>query len=169
MRTCNQCKKEIPFTVVVDGKSRNLQRRKFCLECSPFGTHNTRKALNGDVPNNSFDKFIERACSKHGLTTFVLQKGGYRCKTCRNATVSDNRRKRKSRLVQLFGGKCTVCGYGKCDAALDFHHLDATQKEFGISKRGLTIAFEKLVEEAKKCTLLCCRCHRELENGLITI
>ena len=28
-------------TVIVDGVKKNLQRRKYCLECSPFGHHNT--------------------------------------------------------------------------------------------------------------------------------
>ena len=41
MITCQKCKKEFPFLVIVNGVRRNLSSRKFCLECSPFGQRNT--------------------------------------------------------------------------------------------------------------------------------
>jgi len=34
---CQNCNIEFNSKVVVDGKERNLQRRKYCLNCSPFG------------------------------------------------------------------------------------------------------------------------------------
>lgn len=44
MKICNKqgCQNEIPLTTEIDGRSVNLQRRKFCLSCSPFKSHNTR-------------------------------------------------------------------------------------------------------------------------------
>ena len=42
MRICKNCNKSFPFLIVVDGKIRNLGSRSFCLDCSPFGFHNTR-------------------------------------------------------------------------------------------------------------------------------
>jgi len=61
--------------------------------------------------------------------------------------------------------KCSVCGYSKCFAALDMHHLNPNDKEFIISNF-LRKAFTKenqqlLLREIGKCTVLCCRCHRE--------
>lgn len=44
--------------------------------------------------------------------------------------------------------------------ALEFHHLDPTQKDFGISKT-LTKSFKALTEETDKCILLCSNCHAE--------
>ena len=73
----------------------------------------------------------------------------------------------KARLVEGMGGKCVICGYSKCNAALEFHHIDPTQKEFGLgAARGSIVNWTKLVEEVKKCALLCCRCHREVHEGL---
>mgnify|MGYP006433691181 CR=1 FL=1 len=42
MPTCKKCNQKYPCWVEIDGKQRNLGTRKFCLDCSPFGSHNTR-------------------------------------------------------------------------------------------------------------------------------
>lgn len=47
--------------------------------------------------------------------------------------VKEYRRRTKQELVNYKGGKCQVCGYDKCNDALDFHHLDPTEKDFSIS------------------------------------
>ena len=79
-----------------------------------------------------------------------------------------NRRRKdvKLKLVSEMGGKCQICGYNKCPAALQFHHKNPEEKEFSIS--GYTINLNKLRDEAKKCILLCANCHAEVEfNGPI--
>lgn len=60
--------------------------------------------------------------------------------------------------MQAAGGRCAVCGYGDAAAALDFHHRDASTKEFSISK--FSGSWEPLVTESKKCDVLCANCHR---------
>ena len=67
------------------------------------------------------------------------------------------------------GGRCQLCGYGRYQGALQFHHLDPTTKEFAISRQGVTRAFAELREEAAKCILLCANCHAEVEAGLSTV
>jgi len=42
-KNCRKCGCSIQATIKIDGKSRNLCKRKFCLVCSPFGKHNTKK------------------------------------------------------------------------------------------------------------------------------
>ena len=44
----------------------------------------------------------------------------------------------KIKVVEYKGGKCEVCGYDKNYAVLEFHHLDPSQKDFGISQNGNT-------------------------------
>jgi hypothetical protein len=108
-------------------------------------------------------KYIEKECKKHGICRFVLEgRGYYRCTKCRSEAVSKKRRKIKEELVKYKGGKCEVCGYCKCIAALEFHHVDFTEKDFNISKDGLTRSVEKAKEEVDKCILICSNCHREL-------
>lgn len=65
-------------------------------------------------------------------------------------------------MVNYFGGKCTICGYNKYIGALEFHHLDSTEKDFRISGSGLS--FKKILVEAEKCILVCSNCHKELHN-----
>jgi hypothetical protein len=59
------------------------------------------------------------------------------------------RRREKVRLmaVSYKGGRCQVCDYDRCIEALEFHHLDPTQKDFGISHKGYT---EKLGEGERR-------------------
>ncbi len=84
--------------------------------------------------------------------------------------VKDWRKNTKERLVKAFGGKCVVCGYDRCSAALEFHHLDPSTKKFGIGDTRSTIKkWELIVEEAEKCVMLCAICHREFHEGLIEI
>ena len=78
---------------------------------------------------------------------------------------SDQRK--KQRLVNSLGGKCCICGYNKCLSALQFHHKNPEKKDFGISDNA-HIAFERALEEVKKCILVCSNCHREIHAGLIT-
>lgn len=56
------------------------------------------------------------------------------------------------------------CGYNKCLKALEFHHLDPSQKDFTISNDHFKL--KEAVEESKKCILLCSNCHKEFHVGL---
>ena len=78
--------------------------------------------------------------------------------------VKTRRQKIKRDLIEHMGGKCSVCGYNKCLAALEFHHLDPTQKEFAPSTNSKS--WDKILVEAEKCILVCANCHRELHNPL---
>jgi hypothetical protein len=50
--------------------------------------------------------------------------------------------------------------------ALEFHHLDPSEKDFGLAQRGITRAIADVRREAQKCVLLCANCHVEVERGL---
>lgn len=106
-------------------------------------------------------------CRRHGLTEFVLEgRGRYRCKRCRQEQVAEWRRRVKRKLVVDAGGRCLGCGYDRCLAALQFHHVDPGSKEFALSHRGLARSLEEVRREAAKCLLLCANCHAEVENGV---
>jgi predicted HNH restriction endonuclease len=80
--------------------------------------------------------------------------------------VAKRRKKMKAMAIEYKGGKCCVCGYDKCNSALDFHHLDEESKKFGLSVRGLTRSWEKTRTEIEKCILVCANCHREIHEGI---
>ena len=80
------------------------------------------------------------------------------------ASVDKRRKKNKELLVESKGGKCERCGYDKCIAALEFHHLDPSTKEFSLT--GNTYGLARQMKEAEKCILVCANCHREIHNGV---
>jgi hypothetical protein len=83
------------------------------------------------------------------------------CRKCSNLQTVERQRKLKQKAIDYLGGKCNKCGYDKCPAALDFHHLDPAEKDFTISQVSRTSWNDKLKAELDKCVLLCANCHRE--------
>lgn len=85
---------------------------------------------------------MEKICEKHNKKYEQYSNGGkYVCKKCCGERVSERRRQLKVLAVEYKGGKCKMCGYDKCISALEFHHLEPTQKDFSISKTGATLSF----------------------------
>jgi len=80
--------------------------------------------------------------------------------------VTRRKQKVKRMLVEEAGGRCAVCGYDRCIVNLTFHHVDRSQKSFGLSMN-TTKAIATYREEARKCVLVCANCHGEIEAGLV--
>lgn len=76
------------------------------------------------------------------------------------------RQRKRSMAYKYLGGRCLVCGYHKCQNALEFHHLYPKQKEFNIAN-GYNKSVRVIKKELDKCVLLCNRCHQEAEKGYI--
>lgn len=145
MPVCLQCSNDFPNRIEIDGKVRVLNRRKYCLDCSEFGQHNTR----------NFSK------SEPSIEHIRQQ-----------WTERTNRRRRnlKTKAIQYKGGKCCVCGYDSCDSALEFHHTDPSTKKFDLTSTILARkSWSEIQNELDKCILVCANHHREIEAGLCTI
>ena len=72
---------------------------------------------------------------------------------------------RKLDLIDIFGGKCEICGYNKNLSALEFHHINESSKEFELTTSTLRgKSEEEILNEALKCKLLCSNCHREIHS-----
>lgn len=54
---------------------------------------------------------------------------------------------------------CLLVSPNECLSALEFHHLDPSEKD--PDYYSLKIDFDKLKPELDKCVLLCANCHRE--------
>lgn len=121
----------------------------------------------------------QRICEICGQPFEIMQNGWtrkycYNCaphedENCSHAeAVTIKRRAIKQMLIQYKGGKCEKCGYNKCSRALEFHHLDPNEKDFGLSKC-LTKNISNLKAEADKCILLCSNCHAEIHQELFEL
>ena len=78
------------------------------------------------------------------------------------------RKHRKQLMLDGFGSKCQICGYNKCNEALEFHHINPNEKEMALSNN-LILKWEDVLNELKKCICVCANCHREIHQGLIKI
>jgi len=85
----------------------------------------------------------------------------------RSEAVKAWRANTKRRIIESMGGKCALCGYDKCSDALECHHLDPNEKDFGLGRaRANPNSWPRIVTELRKCVLVCSNCHREVHAGL---
>jgi hypothetical protein len=80
------------------------------------------------------------------------------------------RKNTKDRMVKSMGGCCQICGYNRSHKALEFHHIDPNEKEMGFGEtRANNVKWSLLVEELRKCILLCSNCHKEVHEGITNL
>lgn len=80
--------------------------------------------------------------------------------------VKNSRQRLKQRIIRAMGGKCCICGYDRCDSALELHHLNPEEKDFTIASN-TNKAWELIKVEIQKCVMICANCHREIHANLI--
>ena len=162
MPICKKCETQFPFIVTIDGKKRNLGSRRYCLECSPFGKHNTKQIEVTDGP--------EKPCKTCGRLDRKKQEGRSICYVCCNKRREEQK---LDRLHTITGNACWACKYDRGKQGrkiLNFHHMVPSEKEFELNARNVgQLAWNRILKEAKKCVQFCCRCHQELHNGLMDI
>lgn len=83
----------------------------------------------------------------------------------KSESVKRTQKKKKMLAVEAFGGKCCICEYNKCVDALEFHHLDKSEKEESPAYIIMRWSFEKAKKELDKCILVCSNCHREIHHN----
>jgi hypothetical protein len=160
---CTKCNGNFPSSITIDGKRRNLSNRKYCLECSPFGEHNTKRL---DVDEAKGDR--ECTCTVCGKLYIHRPGSGTGPTICWSCRTKQRRIKLKNQAVEYKGSRCLLCGYSKCIDALVFHHIVPEEKEFGIANK-YCLSWESLKKEIDKCALLCANCHSEVHAGIAQI
>lgn len=111
----------------------------------------------------------EQTCPICQKTFINKQNNRYYCYDCIPESALPNKRQFykgrafKHMLVGYKGGKCEICGYNKCEGALEFHHINPEEKDIQISKWDFNYNqdINKYLAEVDKCMLLCANCHRE--------
>lgn len=161
MPICLQCNNNFPNRILINGKIHNIQKRKYCINCSAFGNHNTSKIhLKSDL------KFCSKCGIKKLLNEFYKRRKTNLhswCKKCLNKDSKVRQKQIKEQAVAYKGGSCFICGLIDDICVYDFHHRDSTKKGYGIATRGLK-NFEFHKTELDKCDLLCANCHRKVHN-----
>jgi len=163
--TCDNCGEKFPVVVVLEGNKMRGDNRKYCYSCSP-----PRSNVKYDL---MYPELTERTCSsckelkpiddyvKERISITGRQLYSTTCKKCKSDYSVWYTRQSKQNMVNYKGGVCEFCGYNDCLIALDFHHMDPTQKEFSLKERTAHKVTEEVKKELDKCILLCATCHRE--------
>ncbi len=160
MNVCKNCGRKFPNYISINGERHNLHNRKYCLECSPFNQHNTKKI------GNDSKHYCCRKCGDTDPNNFP--KGRFsECKKCRNEYNKRQLKNNHVRAIQYLGGKCAHCGYDKYICALDIHHIGPSKKDKMFAHHAFW-SWKRLKKELENCILLCSNCHRAFHSGLIT-
>lgn len=104
-------------------------------------------------------KYCSNKCKqKYHYHQIKLQSNTYHSQTIRGL-------RRKLKLVEMNGGKCSHCGYDSNLSAMHFHHRNSYEKEFKLDLRSLSNRrWDLILEESYKCDILCANCHSEIHN-----
>ena len=151
---CNKC------GVIIAKK--NSKKPKYCQNCWQIVKRQSR-------PNKEIKPTVIPKCKvcdiiKTDQNSCKTKSGTFNtyCKKCSAELILIRTRRLKEKCVNYKGGKCEKCGYNQCLAALQFHHKDPNQKDFGIA--GKTTFNDTMIRELEKCSLLCSNCHFELHS-----
>lgn len=122
------------------------------------------------IKNNKQMGQVDKYCLICGKP-FRPKTGAANQRTCCYECMPDGVQLGRSGFLDLLrkqrGGKCERCGYDTYLGALDFHHINPSEKDFTIGNRDYKL--KECIEETKKCILICSNCHREIHAGLWNI
>lgn len=97
---------------------------------------------------------------KYGLSPAFASYGSGRRKKSLKEIADDmaqapvlHRRRLKASAIECKGGKCALCVYDRCNAALELHRLDKATKGICLANGGMTRPWES-ISEPDKCILL---------------
>lgn len=164
-RKCKKCGEEIPLKAWINGKKHNLQSRKYCFTCSPFGEHNTSqletiRIIKSRLENRERIKKI-RICPSCG------KEHVQGAKTCFVCYFNKRQIAVKDRIISIVGDSCWFCGYNRTWRNICFHHLDPSIKKFDLTTREMMLKWERVFTEMQKCVVCCHNCHGEIHQDLI--
>lgn len=139
MKKCTICK------VYKEENQFNKNRRR------KDGLNNVCRDCSKEILKQHYKDNIDRYKKKSRIRNIIVRE--------KNKEITD--------IVKING--CIICGELEL-CCLDFHHLDPLFKENSISNlAGGAYSSERLIEEIKKCVVLCSNCHRKVHNGKIII
>lgn len=155
MPICQNCQKDFPIKVLVDGYMKNLSSRKFCLECSPLGSKNTKSYIVQTEEDMAFcifcnkikdiEQFYKRKQSKKPLSY---------CIDCQNKAKKLKYEEKLERIVQQFGCVCCDCNVSYPVQVYEFY---LNGKIYPISS-AQNASLSKILSELKDHVMLCKNC-----------
>lgn len=153
----------------------SCQPAKFrCLKCGNIQEVSQAKSIKQSKCKNC----IKHICLKCGKEFTIPSNKGYKstrrfCYDCLPYETTDRVGRNMyhklwveyviKQIKQRYGTSCTICGYNKNYSALEFHHKNPEEKDFGPAQLIYSsYNLDSIYKELDKCQLVCANCHREI-------
>lgn len=131
---------------------------------------NHKNFKESEIKNYGEYRFCPRCKENCPTENFYSRRGkknsSVYCKKCTSDQTLERMRSFKIKMVEYKGNSCSMCGYDKYIGALEFHHLDPSEKDFNISHLKSYRFNEVVKKELDKCILVCSNCHREIHGEI---
>ncbi len=156
MRIC-KCGTIIPSDVKINGHSQKSTSRTSSYVCVPYNTSPYSRRYSKEERSTQEPQRAKKASSQNSYSQTLKEFTGTTFQTV-------VRSERKGHIIRSVGG-CQICGYNRIQRNLAFHHLNDKEKEFDISQREFSFAGQRIINEVRKCILLCHNCHGEVHDN----
>ena len=145
---CKYCEESLPLEVMTKDHTRPKGYKDYCKPCynARAKEHRKRNPESYNAAQKRFESKKDKTKKPIGLS--------YKDKRAALDGIKTSR-------------GCFFCGESTA-VCLDFHHRNAIEKSFTISKH-FHRDFELLVKEIEKCEVVCANCHRKIHHGLINL
>jgi len=155
MPVCGNCGKKFPNKIEIEGQTRRLSGRRFCLECSPLDGNNRRSYIVSTAPGKAF---CARCQQEKDRGEFHSRKGGNRplsyCKKCQEIVKRLKFEEKIEKAVAMKGGACADCGNTFPTPVFEFL-CDGKELPLSMVKNMSWERFRKMLEG---CEMLCRNC-----------
>ena len=173
--TCKYCGEEFIYNI------DNMSHKIFCSEsCRYKNWKSKNKERYLLLSKRWYRKKVQsrilvcKECNKQIPHSYRTHGRKYCSKECSTKALRKQQEKYRIRAQKALdkykiSNGCKLCGYNKCSAAIDFHHLDPSKKEKRIDAKTWYCKSEHTKKELAKCILLCSNCHKEVHNGVSNV
>lgn len=155
MLICQNCNREFPAKIEIDGKIYNLLSRKFCTDCSPIGARNTRSYI---VELKENESFCPRCGEIKDKSEFYARKNNGKpfsyCKKCQEKVKEIKMKEKIELIVEHFGGCCNDCKNFFPSVVFNFYFDGKIYKISGIRN----MSFERAITDLRDYIMLCKNC-----------
>lgn len=132
-----------------------------CPSCAPFEGRRAKGASisEEDVPDLILCHKCRQPRVKADYYRYANNAPHQWCKSCVRRKAVESQHRFKLECIEYKGGVCVDCKRMPHPAAMTFHHLDPSVKEFQLSNSRTKVLSETVRQELSKCVLLCRNCH----------
>jgi 5-methylcytosine-specific restriction endonuclease McrA len=168
-KECGVCGEWKPISAYCKARKHYTSQCKTCK--NQYAAKYRSKPENKQKSAEYAKEYIKNPSNRDRKNTYLRQyRKGEKAKLTKNTWRKEWTARENQKAVEYKGGKCSICGYVRCLAALDFHHKNPKEKDgYGTGALKAHWTFERNKKEIDKCVLVCVRCHREIHAGVISI